>query len=164
MLDVIQYALSAGEGARLIRALVYDTTSAADWPSTSPGASTLGSSSSPELNPKVTRAEALATIDRELARLAQRGLTELELERAKGQLRAQVLREIASNNGRAHAMGNSELLVGGWRAALELPERYAAGRQRSRQAGGARDVQSVAPLGGDARSEAGFELGAARQP
>ncbi len=127
VLDVIQYALSAGEGARLIRSLIYEKLLAANltvdyaWRA-DPGLFVLLL----ELNPGVDPKKALAAVEAELDRVAHRGLTPRELLRAQGQLRAQVLRELASNNGRAHALGTHEILVGDWREALALPERYAA--------------------------------------
>lgn len=127
VLDVIQYALSAGEGARLVRTLIYEKLLAANltvdfaWRA-DPGIFVLLL----ELNPGVAPAKALAAVEEELSRMAQKGLTPRELLRAKGQLRAQVLRELASNNGRAHALGTHEILVGDWRQALALPERYAS--------------------------------------
>jgi predicted Zn-dependent peptidase len=127
VLDVIQYALSASEGARLVRSLVYDKLMAANlavdyaWRA-DPGLFVL----LVELNPGVRPEAALSVLERELARVAEQGLDERELMRAKALLRAQLLREIASNNGRAHALGTHELLTGSWREALELASRYAA--------------------------------------
>ncbi|MBI5547316.1 MAG: insulinase family protein [Deltaproteobacteria bacterium] len=127
VLDVIQYALCAGEGARLMRKLVYEQLLAANvmvdyaWKVDRGLVQVLV-----ELNPKVHAERALQVIDRELGRVARRGFTDLELGRAKGQLRAQVLRELSTNNGRAHTLGTYEQLLGSWRAALQIPERYAA--------------------------------------
>jgi zinc protease len=62
----------------------------------------------------------------ELARVASEGLTERELQKAKNNLRADHLRELATNSGRAHAMGHYEALLGSWRDGLTLPSVYAA--------------------------------------
>jgi predicted Zn-dependent peptidase len=127
VLDVLQYALCAGHGARLIRSLVYEQMLASNlsidysW-HVDPGLfATLI-----ELNPEVPAEKALAAFDKELERVCEKGLTEDELARAKGQLRAHLLREIATNNGRAQTLGTNELLLGDWRPALEMPARYQA--------------------------------------
>ncbi|MFN7130458.1 MAG: M16 family metallopeptidase [Myxococcales bacterium] len=127
VLDVLQYALSAGEGARLVRALEYDQVLAADvlvdfpW-KIDPGLFVVLA----DLNPGVKPEKALAVIDRELQRIAEKGIGERELARAKGLLRAHHLREMAPNSGRAHALGQHEVIVGDWRSAIELSSRYAA--------------------------------------
>ncbi len=127
VLDVIQYALSAGEGGRLVRALEYDQLLAAevfvDFPwKIDPGLFVVLA----DLNPDVKPEKALSVIDRELAKVADKGIDERELLRAKGLLRAHHLREMAPNSGRAHALGQHEALVGDWRSAIELANRYAA--------------------------------------
>jgi predicted Zn-dependent peptidase len=127
VLDVIQYALSAGEGGRLVRKLVYEELLAGNllvdfaW-KVDPGLFLL----LVEMNPGVPAERGLARVDAELAAVARRGLSANELQRSTSQLRAQVLRELSTNNGRAHTLGTNELLQGDWRRALELPERYAA--------------------------------------
>ncbi|MGI5865640.1 MAG: M16 family metallopeptidase [Myxococcales bacterium] len=126
VLDVLQYALSAGHGGRLVRSLVYERLLAANifvdftW-HVDPGLFSLLA----ELNPGVKAERALRAIDEELERVVDKGLTETELRRAKGLLRSHLLREIASNNGRAHALGANELLLGDWRRALDLLRLYA---------------------------------------
>ncbi|MGC4114386.1 MAG: pitrilysin family protein [Myxococcales bacterium] len=127
VLDVIQYALSAGEGGRLVRRLVYEELVAANvmvdfgWKLGPALFQTLV-----ELNPGVDARKAQAIIDEELERLCDRGLSASELLRAQGQLRSQTLRELSTNNGRAHNLGQHELLQGSWRSGLQMPERYAA--------------------------------------
>jgi predicted Zn-dependent peptidase len=127
VLDVIQYALSAGEGGRLVRKLVYDELIASNvmvdfaWKLDPSLFQILV-----ELNPGVDAQKAQRVIDDELARLSERGLSASELLRAQGQLRSQTLRELSTNNGRAHNLGQHELLQGSWGAALKMPERYAA--------------------------------------
>jgi len=127
VLDVVQYALSGGEGGRLVRRLVYDQLVAANvmvdfaWKLDPALIQILV-----ELNPGVDARRAQRIVDEELARLCERGLSAAELLRAQGQLRSQTLRELSTNNGRAHNLGQHELLQGSWRRALEMPERYAA--------------------------------------
>ena len=53
----------------------------------------------------------------------ERGVTR-ELEKAKNNLAAHLLRELATNNGRAHALGTYELMLGDWRQGLALPTQY----------------------------------------
>ena len=54
----------------------------------------------------------------------RRASSERELEKAKNNLRAHLLREFATNNGRAHALGTYELFLGGWQHGFGLPEAY----------------------------------------
>ena len=56
--------------------------------------------------------------------LAAQGLTERELTKARNNLSTHLLRELATNNGRAHALGSYELMLGSWRRGLELAARY----------------------------------------
>jgi predicted Zn-dependent peptidase len=159
-LDVVQFALSAGEGARLVRRLVYEEVLATSvsvdfcW-RRDPGLFVFFA----ELNPRVSADRALAVIEEELARLARRGLSEGELLRAKRLLRSQLLREVASNSARAHTLGTYELLLGNWRAFLEMPERYAhvdreAVRRVARQMfdSGSRSVVTLVPQRSPKRS------------
>jgi predicted Zn-dependent peptidase len=41
-------------------------------------------------------------------------------------VRAHLLRGLATTNGRAHSIGQMEVMLGSWRAMLDLPDRYAA--------------------------------------
>jgi len=127
VLDVIQYALTAGDGARLNRKLIFDQLLAANVFVDYAWRIDLGLFLVIlELNPGVKAERALKALDQELARVVTKGLSERELWRAKGMLRSQHLREIASNNGRAHVLGTHELLLGDWRRALEVLEHYSA--------------------------------------
>jgi predicted Zn-dependent peptidase len=127
VLDVIQTVLATGESSRLVKRLVHEDQIATDlgadfaW-RIDPGAFLLHV----ELKPRVKAARAEAAIEEELARVRERGVTDLELQKAKNVLRAQFLSEIATHNGRAHVLGNYEVLLGDWREALRVPERYAA--------------------------------------
>src|SRR5690606_4778800 len=62
----------------------------------------------------------------ELEKVARDGLTERELQKAKNNLRADQLRELGTNTGRAHALGHYEALLGSWRELTMLPTRYAS--------------------------------------
>ncbi|WNG17372.1 M16 family metallopeptidase [Cystobacter fuscus] len=127
LLDVIQYALAKGEGSRLTKKLVYDTQLAVsvgvDWGwRLDPGIILFFLELKPDSDPRKVE-EALYA---ELERLVAEGLTERELQKAKNNLRADHLRELATNSGRAHAMGHYEALLGSWRDGLTLPSVYAA--------------------------------------
>jgi predicted Zn-dependent peptidase len=127
LLDVIQYALAKGEGSRLTKKLVYDTQLAVsvgvDWGwRLDPGIILFFLELKPDSDPRKVE-EALYA---ELERLVAEGLTERELQKAKNNLRADHLRELATNSGRAHAMGHYEALLGSWRDGLSLPSFYAA--------------------------------------
>jgi predicted Zn-dependent peptidase len=126
ILDIIQYALTKGEGSRLVKKLVYDTQLAisvmVDWGwRVDPGAIIIYL----ELKPDSDPAKVEEALYAELARVASEGLTERELQKAKNNLRADHLRELATNTGRAHAMGHYEALLGSWRDGLSLPSLYA---------------------------------------
>jgi predicted Zn-dependent peptidase len=125
VLDVLQYALSVGQSSRLTRALVFQQELAVsvsvDWSwRFDPGAFTIGLELKPGADPKVTEAALYALLDQ----VAAEGLTERELEKAKNNLAAHLLRELATNNGRAHALGTYETMLGHWREGLALAGRY----------------------------------------
>ncbi len=126
-LDIIQYALTVGEGSRLSRELVYKRELAVsvgmDWGWRIDRGMLLFFV---ELKPGSKPAEVEQALYAELARLVSEGLTEREITKAKNNLKSHLLSEIATNNGRAHALGTYEALLGSWRAGLELPARYAA--------------------------------------
>lgn len=126
-LDVLQYALSVGQSSRLTRGLIFERELAigvsVDWSwRLDPGAFTV----TMELKPGVDPREAEAALYEQLARVAKHGLTRRELEKAINNLSAHLLRELATNNGRAHALGTYELLLGHWREGLSLVSRYEA--------------------------------------
>lgn len=66
-----------------------------------------------------------AVLDRELASVVARGLTRAELERAKNLAAAQHFRQLATLDGKAHLLGEYEVLHGDFRALREMPARYA---------------------------------------
>jgi zinc protease len=127
VLDLIEAALGFGEGARLKRALVYEQELCVDahisfgW-RIDPGLFEV----SLKLNPGVDSSRAEAALWAELGRLAQEGLDEQELQRAKNYVRSGLLRGLQTANGRAHSIGQMEVMLGSWRAFLDLPDRYQA--------------------------------------
>jgi zinc protease len=125
VLDVVQYALSVGQSSRLVKSLVYEREACVsvsiDWSwRKDPGAFVAAMELKPHSNPK----DAELALYEELDKVARDGITERELQKAKNNLSAQLLRELATNNGRAHALGHYEALLGGWREGLALSGRY----------------------------------------
>jgi len=136
-LDLVETALSSGEGARLKRALVYEQELCVEahvyfgWRIDS-GLFEV----SLKLNPGVDPARAEAALWAELGKIAGAPLPAPELRRAKNLVRSQLLRGLTTVNGRAHTIGQMELMLGNWRALLDLADRY--------EAVTAEDVQRVA--------------------
>jgi len=125
VLDVLQYALSVGQSSRLTKSLVYAKELAisvsVDWSwRFDPGSFVVGLELKPGSDPKLAE----AALYEELSRVAHEGLTDRELEKAKNNLAAHLLRELATNNGRAHALGTYEAMLGHWREGLALASRY----------------------------------------
>ena len=127
VLDLIETALSSGEGARLKRALVYEQELCVEvragfgW-RLDPGLFEI----SLRLNPGVDPARAESALMIELGKICDEELSEKELDRARNLVRAHLLRGLATTNGRAHTIGQMEVMLGSWRAMLDLPDRYAA--------------------------------------
>jgi predicted Zn-dependent peptidase len=124
-LDVLQYALSVGQSSRLVKSLVFEREAcvsvAIDWSwRKDPGAFVAALELKPGADPKTAE----TMLYEELARVASDGVSERELQKAKNNLSAQLLRELGTNNGRAHALGHYEALLGGWREGLALSGRY----------------------------------------
>jgi zinc protease len=127
VLDVIQFAVSVGEGSRFTRDLVYKKELAlsvgVDWSwRIDPGLFVTVA----QLKPGGVAAEVEEAIQAEFEKIAKDGISDKELQKAKNNLRAQQLRELSTNGGRAHALGTYETFLGDWREALKLPNRYAA--------------------------------------
>ena len=127
VLDLIEAVLGYGEGGRLKRALVYGQELCVDahiyfgW-RMDPGLFEV----SMKLNPGSDPAVAEAALWAELQRLCDEPLPEKELQRAKNFVRAGVLRGLQTSNGKAHTLGQMEMMLGNWRALFDLPDRYAA--------------------------------------
>ena len=127
VLDLIETALSSGEGARLKRALVYEQELCVDagvffgW-RMDPGLFEV----SLKLNPGVDPLRAESALFAELSRFCDEELPAKELDRAKNLVRAQLLRGLSTSNGRAHTIGQMEMMLGSWKAMLDLGDRYSA--------------------------------------
>lgn len=125
VLDIIQAVLSIGEGSRLDRTLVRGqevATNAGAWFEwrVDPGLFKVSLELAPGGSPKA----ALKALDKELAKLTKAPLPASELQRAKNILRGQTLRSLGTHNGRAHALGEHELIFGDWRRLFETLDRY----------------------------------------
>jgi zinc protease len=126
-LDVAQYVLTKGEGSRLVRSLVYEqklcVSIMLDWSwRIDPGTILFYLELKPGSDPQKVEAALYA----ELEKLARDGITDRELQKAQNNLRADHMRELATNNGRAHALGHYEALLGDWRRLLTLPNAYSS--------------------------------------
>ncbi|MHB8877269.1 MAG: M16 family metallopeptidase [Myxococcaceae bacterium] len=126
-LDVLQYVLSVGHSSRLTHELVYGKELAVsvsmDWSwRVDPGQVVFYL----ELKPDSKPLEVEAALYAELAKVSSEGISDRELTKAKNNLRAHLLRELATNSGRANGFGTYEALLGSWRDGLALPERYDA--------------------------------------
>ncbi len=127
VLDVLQACLAVGESSRLRRRLVEDLELAVSihvgwgW-RIDPGVFSVFAEVAPGVRPeRVERA-----LFGELARVAERGVSPAEVRRAKRLLRSAVLHELSTHSGIAHALGQSEALLGDWREAGRALEHYAA--------------------------------------
>lgn len=126
-LDVLQYILSVGEGSRLVRALVHEqelaVSLAMDWTwRFDPGTLLFLLELKPDSDPEKVEAALLE----QLELVARKGVTTRELTKAKNMLQAHLLRELATNSGRAHALGQYEVFFGSWKKGLTLPGAYGA--------------------------------------
>jgi predicted Zn-dependent peptidase len=127
VMDVLQACLAMGEGSRLRRRLVHELEVAVSvgigygWRA-DPGVFLF----SLELPPGVKPRRAEEALWAELDRVAARGVSAREIERARTLLRSAVLHELSTRNGVAHALGQAEALLGDWREAGRAVERYAA--------------------------------------
>ena len=124
-LDVLQFILGVGEGSRLQRALVYDKRLAVnvgvDWSwRRDPGLFSFHL----ELQPDADVRAAEEALYAEIRKVAEEGVEPREVEKARNNLRAHLLREFTSNSGRAHALGTYEMFLGGWKKGFALPEAY----------------------------------------
>src|SRR5215510_13379421 len=126
-LDVLQYALTVGDGSRLARSLVFKRPLVVgvsmDWTwRMDPGAIIFYLELKPDSQPQRVE-EALYE---ELDKVRSHRLSPRELAKAKNNLKSHLLQGLATNSGKAHALGSYELLRGSWRSSLDLASRYEA--------------------------------------
>jgi len=124
VLDVLQTCLSVGEASRLRRRLVQEelaVSASVAWAwRVDPGVFMILL----ELAPGASRRRAEEALWNELGRVAARGVTAREVDRARRLLRSSVLHELATRNGIAHALGQAEALLGDWREVGRALEQY----------------------------------------
>ncbi len=126
-LDVLQVCLAVGESSRLRRRLVQQdelaVSASISWGwRIDPGVFFAFA----ELAPRVRPEQAEAALYEELAKVATRGVSRAEVDRARALLRSSVLHEVATHHGVAHALGQAEALLGDWREAGRSLEHYAS--------------------------------------
>lgn len=127
VLDVLDYILGRGRTGRLYRELVTKQqlavnvgTSSATPGTRYPNLFTI------DLVPRAptTTEELEAALYRELAKVAESGVTDAELSRAKTLLRADVVRSFASGQSLAASLAYNELFAGGWQKLFEDLDTY----------------------------------------
>ena len=124
-LDLVQVCLAMGEASRLRQRLVHREALAVSvsiswaW-RIDPGTFTVFA----ELATGVTPERLERSLFEEIARVAERGVTAAELRRARALLRSAVLHELGTHHGIGHALGQAEALLGDWREAGQVLERY----------------------------------------
>jgi predicted Zn-dependent peptidase len=125
-MDLVQVCLGAGEASRLKKRLVHGSSVAISasvgwsW-RIDPGVVLAYA----ELAPGVKPARVEKLLFEEVARLAADGPTAWELRRARALLRSGVLHDLGTHHGLAQAMGHAEALLGDWREAGRVLDRYA---------------------------------------
>jgi zinc protease len=119
-------ALVEGEASRLNRLLVEELRLAVEvtgeWhEGFDPGLFWLHLTLPEGADPRAAR----AALDAELVSIVERGLTHAELQRAKSIATAAHFRQLATLDGKAHLLGEHEVLRGDFRALFDVPLRYA---------------------------------------
>jgi len=125
-LDLLQVCLAVGESSRLRKRMVLQAEVAVSvsvswgW-RIDPGIFI----AFVELAPGATPAKAEALLFDEIEKVAEKGVSAAEVDRARALLRSSVLHELATHHGVAHALGQAEALLGDWREAGRALELYA---------------------------------------
>ena len=125
VLDVLRSILGDGESSRLHQALVYEgqmaiEASCAYQARLAPGLMEF----TVELKPGRGAEEGLKALDSVLARLSEQGPSERELQKARNQLEASVMRSLKTNNGVGQQLGYFEHVYGDYRTLFQTVERY----------------------------------------
>jgi len=112
-LDVLAFVLAGDKNGRLYKRLVYDeqvaqAVGASQYSARLAGAFTLDVTAKQGQSP----VRLAATVDEEVARVVQRGVTARELERAKNTIRARFLDRLASVNGKAELLNTYNYFAG----------------------------------------------------
>ncbi|MGH9870198.1 MAG: M16 family metallopeptidase [Candidatus Polarisedimenticolia bacterium] len=119
--EVIRGILSEGESSRLYQSLIYDQQVATDVsaffrPTMQPGLFMLYA----QAKPGVETSTLEAGIYKEIARLAAGDVSQREVQKAKNQLRAAVVRELKDNAGRADRIAFYEVMAGDYTQMLTV--------------------------------------------
>lgn len=126
-LDVLDYILGHGRSSRLYRSLVTEQQLALDVSTSSgtPGIR-LPNLFTIQATPRAphTSQELETAIYTELTDVANNGVTDAELARARTLLRADVLRGLASGSGLAASLAFNELFAGGWEKLFDDLDTY----------------------------------------
>jgi zinc protease len=126
-LDVLQQILIGGESSRLHRRLVRETEAAMSVDASFPWrVDPYLFEFDIKMKPGHPTLEAEEAVYAELADIADNGVLEEELARAKNVLEADFVRSMQTVNGRASKIGRYEILFGDYREIMNVPDRYRA--------------------------------------
>jgi predicted Zn-dependent peptidase len=126
-LDVAQFALSVGESSRLVQQLIFRqervVNVSMDWTwRADPGLIAF----SLELKPNGHPEEAERALEEQIARVVEEPLSAREVQKARNNLEAAWLSEVATAAGRAATAATYESHLGTWRAMARVRKRYAS--------------------------------------
>lgn len=113
--EVIQSILGAGRSSRLYKSLVYDAQIATDvnvfqeW-RRHPGLLKVYVT----MKPGRKASEGISMLNEELARLRNELVSEIELQKAKNNIRASHIRQMKTNRGKGEVAGEFDILFGHW--------------------------------------------------
>jgi predicted Zn-dependent peptidase len=126
-LDVLQKILTGGRSSRLYRELVRGKEAAISVDSYFPWRiDPYLFALSVKMKPGHETLEAEEAVYAALSAIAEDGVSDEELERAKNVLEADFVRSVQTVNGRATKIGRYEILFGDYREIMEVPGRYRA--------------------------------------
>jgi len=113
VLDVLAFVLAGDKNSRLYKRLVYDTQVAQEV-NAFQGSRRLGSLFEIDVSPKEGHAPSAlaAVVDAEIKRVAEQGITERELLRARNSIRASFLDRLAAVDGKADLLNYYNYLAG----------------------------------------------------
>jgi predicted Zn-dependent peptidase len=126
-LQVLEAVLGQGESSRLHQALVYDqqlatSASASYRPCVQPTLFEVYV----EMRPEKSAAQGLAAVDTVLARVAREGIQAAELQKGKNMIEANLVRQLATNNGVGQELGFYETVFGDYRALYRVIDQVRA--------------------------------------